>query len=225
MCLSLCLTSWFATCSLLQLNFYGFRKIRTDPILTSDVDPQTSCYVRFYHEKFQKDKPALLHQIRRATKTDQQSKDDFDSLKAEVTTLKEALRLTTVEYDRKLAELSYECNRRITSMNSEYDKLANLVQRAIVASSTISSAAPVSAHGFAHNAAAAAVTAGPAPVQFPDLLQSLSQVAAVLQPAQATSLNPLQQQTQTIMMNSNGKRPLVDDGTTNGNPPSQPRIS
>lgn len=38
------------------------------------------------------------------------------------------LRNTVTDYDRKLAELSYECNRRISSMNAEYDKLAALVQ-------------------------------------------------------------------------------------------------
>ena len=67
-----------------QLNFYGFRKLRSDPILTNDVDPQTACYVRFYHEKFQKNKPELLHSIKRATKSDQQSKDDVDDLKSQV---------------------------------------------------------------------------------------------------------------------------------------------
>ena len=74
-----------------QLNFYGFRKLRTDPILTSDIDPRTACYVRFYHEKFQRDKPELLAQIKRATKSDgQHSKDDVDSLKTEIERLRTA---------------------------------------------------------------------------------------------------------------------------------------
>jgi HSF-type DNA-binding len=64
-----------------QLNFYGFRKMRSDPILTSDVDPNTAGHVRFFHEKFQRDKPELLQQIKRATKTDQQSKDEIDTLR------------------------------------------------------------------------------------------------------------------------------------------------
>jgi hypothetical protein len=41
------------------------------------------------------------------------------------------LRNTVTDYDRKLAELSYECNRRISSMNAEYDKLAALVQHVL----------------------------------------------------------------------------------------------
>jgi len=43
-----------------QLNFYGFRKIKAEPILTVDYDVRTACYVRFFHEKFQKDKPNCL---------------------------------------------------------------------------------------------------------------------------------------------------------------------
>lgn len=112
-----------------QLNFYGFRKLRTDPILTSDVDPSTACYVRFYHEKFQKDQPELLHQIKRATKSDQPSsqKDDVDSLKSEILRLKDCVSHMSHDMDRKLAEMSYEYNRRITSLSAEYDKLAGLV--------------------------------------------------------------------------------------------------
>lgn len=96
--------------------------------MTSEVDPSSTCYVRFYHENFQRDKPELLVHIKRATKGDQQSKDDLDTLRGDITNLKEMLRNTVADYDRKLAELSYECNRRISSMNAEYDKLAALVQ-------------------------------------------------------------------------------------------------
>lgn len=100
-------------------------------ILTAEVDPSSACYVRFYHENFQRDKPHLLSLIKRATKGDQQSKDDLDTLRSDISTLKDMLRNTVADYDRKLAELSYECNRRISSMNAEYDKLAALVQHAL----------------------------------------------------------------------------------------------
>jgi hypothetical protein len=113
----------------IQLNFYGFRKLRTDPILTSDVDPRTACYVRFYHEKFQKDLPELLHQIKRATKSDQQSKDDVESLKAEVQHLKDIITQLDGEMERKLQEMNYSYNRRITTLSGEYEKLAALVQQ------------------------------------------------------------------------------------------------
>lgn len=150
-----------------QLNFYGFRKLRTDPILTSDVDPQTSSYVRFYHEKFQKGKPELLHDIKRATKSDQQSKDEVDSLKSEVAKLREQLRATSNEYDRRLAELSYDFNRRLSATNAEFDKLAAMVQHLLATSGNMS-ALP-----------GAAVSQAPAQQQVPNLLHSLSQIAAV----------------------------------------------
>lgn len=114
-----------------QLNFYGFRKLRSDPILTNDVDPRTACYVRFYHEKFQKNRPEFLHQIKRATKSDQQSKDDVDGLKSEVWKLRECVQTMSAEMDRKLAEMSYEYNRRISNLSAEYEKLAGMVTQVL----------------------------------------------------------------------------------------------
>jgi septation ring formation regulator EzrA len=149
-------------------------KLRTDPILTSDVDPQTASYVRFYHEKFQKDRPELLHQIKRATKTDQQSKDEVESLKHEVARLKESLSATAAQYDQKLADLSYECNRRITAMNAEYDKLAALVHNAL-ASNANASIDTVTVTTPPMGPTAQPIT------QVPDLLHSLSQAAVTLQ--------------------------------------------
>mmetsp|Transcript_23047 Transcript_23047/g.49070 ORF Transcript_23047/g.49070 Transcript_23047/m.49070 type:complete len:335 (+) Transcript_23047:77-1081(+) len=110
-----------------QLNFYGFRKLRSDPILTNDVDPQTSCYVRFYHEKFQKNKPELLHSIKRATKSDQQSKDDVDDLKSQVQKLKKCVMNMSTEMEHKIIEINNEYNRRISTLDAEYEKLASLV--------------------------------------------------------------------------------------------------
>ena len=110
-----------------QLNFYGFRKLRSDPILTNDVDPQTACYVRFYHEKFQKNKPELLHSIKRATKSDQQSKDDVDDLKSQVVKLKKCVLDMSTQMERKISEISFDYNRRISGLTAEYDKLAGLV--------------------------------------------------------------------------------------------------
>jgi len=175
-----------------QLNFYGFRKLRSDPILAADVDPSTSCYVRFYHEKFQRGQPELLQQIKRATKAEQHSKDDIDSLREEVCGLKDQLRNTVTDYDRKLAELSYECNRRISSMNAEYDKLLALVTSALgpkaaavaaVPSTTTTALLPNTALDGAA-AAAAAVPPSADGLQVPvnaDLLHSLSQAAVSLQ--------------------------------------------
>ena len=140
-----------------SLQFYGFRKLRTDPILTSDVDPRTACYVRFYHDKFQKDRPELLHQIKRATKSDQQSKDEVESLKGEVSKLKECIG---------------QMNHRINTLTSEYEKVAALLAEFLTRShqQQLQTTPPL------------APSPAPQPVQPtynpPDLMQSLSQVAA-----------------------------------------------
>lgn len=162
-----------------QLNFYGFRKLKAEPILTADYDSRTACYVRFFHEKFQKDHPELLKDIKRATKADMQSKDDVDCLKEELCRLKECVHNMSADYDRKLAEMSYEYNRRITTLSAEYDRLAMLVQQVLAK------------HG--EPIAIASVPLGPGGV--PDLMQSLSQAASLslqtgaLPPARQPSAN------------------------------------
>jgi hypothetical protein len=174
--------------------------------LTTEVDPCTACYVRFYHEKFQRDRPELLQDIKRATKSDQQSRDDIDVLKGEMNQLKEAFRATVVDYDRKLAELSYECNRRITSMNAEYDKLLSLIQQAlgtnVVASNAPSTCMLNSLNSVLNGssqmgnslAALNAIASATAPISASapaktDLLHSLSQAAVSLQNKNNPTIN------------------------------------
>jgi predicted site-specific integrase-resolvase len=150
-----------------QLNFYGFRKLKAEPILTADFDARTACYVRFYHEKFQKDKPELLSQIKRATKSDQQSKDDVEDLKVEICRLRECMNSLSDEYDRRFTEMSYEYNRRITSLSAEYDKLTMLMHQMLTFQSESSQKPPAVASS---STTRSGVT---------DLMQSLSQVAAM----------------------------------------------
>lgn len=152
-----------------QLNFYGFRKLKAEPILTADFDARTACYVRFYHEKFQKNKPELLTQIKRATKSDQQSKDDVESLKTEISKLKECISAMSSDYDRRMTEMSYEYNRRITALSAEYDRLAVLMQQILSNQGTSS--------GATLGAPAGDTTAGNHGVA--DMMSSLSQVAAM----------------------------------------------
>jgi hypothetical protein len=146
-----------------QLNFYGFRKIKAEPILTADYDARTACYVRFFHEKFQKDRPELLNEIKRATKADMQSKDEVDCLREEIYKLKGCVHNMSTDYDRKMAEMSYEYNRRITTLSAEYDRLAMLVQQLLAK------------HGESMVLGNAAL--GPGGV--PDLMHSLSQAASM----------------------------------------------
>lgn len=233
-----------------QLNFYGFRKLRSDPILTSEVDPTTSCFVRFYHDKFQKDKPELLHQIKRATKSSESSsslshqqqqqllqqqhqqqqlqqpsfsnaasggtcsKDDVDSLRADVTRLRDCMTHLTMDMDRKLIEMSYEYNKRISALSAEYDKLAGLVSQVLCSSNGggcgggegsggSSSASTSGSHGVGGNdavailwasvaAAAAAASGGSGSFsRGTEWIQSLSRVAALREAGGGGLLPPL----------------------------------
>jgi len=201
-----------------QLNFYGFRKLRTDPILTSDIDPRTACYVRFYHEKFQRDKPELLVQIKRATKSDgHHSKDDVDSLKSEIETLRNAQVQMKDDFDRRLAELSYECNRRVTALNADYDNLLSLVQPLLRSA--------VGPHD-ATATAAAALRDMPVRTQMPDLLHSLSHAAVSLQNHLRSQQQQQQQQQHGYsggMNGLNGKRSAEEISGTQ--PSSRPRYN
>ena len=156
--------------------------------------------MRFYHEHFQKGKPELLQHIKRATKAEQHAKDDVETLRIEICSLKEQLRTTVSDYDRKLAELSYECNRRITSMNAEYDKLLTLVANALgpqaMARAAAMPAAPPSLVGASGNVVPMNAS----------LLHSLSQAAVSLQNnTQANMAQPTP--SASLPPPSNGKRP------------------
>lgn len=88
-----------------QLNFYGFRKLRTDGALISD---RPAHWWEFRHEKFLRGKPELLTQIKRANHYEATPSDQIElveDLKGEVSQLKE----------------------RIEDMNMTIDKLTSLV--------------------------------------------------------------------------------------------------
>jgi hypothetical protein len=78
-----------------QLNFYGFRKIKSDPIRIRDAPPnEESRYWKFKHEKFQQGRPELLTEIKKASQTESAEKQEIEDLKSEVNTLREALSIT-----------------------------------------------------------------------------------------------------------------------------------
>merc|ERR1719424_356176 len=50
-----------------QLNFYGFRKIKTDPIRIRDQESGAEAkYWRFRHEKFLRGRPDMLSEIKKS---------------------------------------------------------------------------------------------------------------------------------------------------------------
>ena len=193
-----------------QLNFYGFRKLRSDPILLTkptpptptgrmpvhnpnvggkvgsddaasatsksksksksstnnhgDEDEDEASYVRFYHEKFQKNKPELLHTIRRATTKSYHpdhphhhsnsnstntggvgvSQEIISALKSEVTVLTNYITQFKSDTDHKLSALNMEYNRRMNTLTSDYNKLAQIVHQLLLSSSLNQHHQPIS---------------------------------------------------------------------------------
>merc|ERR1711935_418538 len=72
-----------------QLNFYGFRKIKTDPIRIRDQESDAEAkYWRFRHEKFLRGRPDLLSEIKKSNQIEPAEKQEVESLKSEVKDLK-----------------------------------------------------------------------------------------------------------------------------------------
>merc|ERR1719276_792835 len=75
-----------------QLNFYGFRKIKTDPIRIRDQESGAEAkYWRFRHEKFLRGRPDLLSEIKKSNQIEPAEKQEVDALKNEVKDLKSQL--------------------------------------------------------------------------------------------------------------------------------------
>ncbi|EED93250.1 predicted protein [Thalassiosira pseudonana CCMP1335] len=112
-----------------QLNFYGFRKLKGDPIVNDGCDP-TASYIRFFHDKFQRNKPDLLHSIRRATtKAETTTKDkDIQGLRQEVAMLRDQMSTATETYNRKVDDLNFEWNRKFNHLFNEFLSLSQIVR-------------------------------------------------------------------------------------------------
>ena len=74
-----------------QLNFYGFRKIKSGNLRIADAAiSEESKYWKFRHENFQRGRPDLLSQIRKNT-SETADKQEVDQLRGEVNNLRNAL--------------------------------------------------------------------------------------------------------------------------------------
>lgn len=71
-----------------QLNFYGFRKVRSDQIKISTDQKEEDKYWRFRHEKFVRGQPNWLVEIRKPSTTTAPSSQEVETLKNEVKNLK-----------------------------------------------------------------------------------------------------------------------------------------
>jgi len=77
-----------------QLNFYGFKKVPSKNIRSSEYTKETSKYVRFYNEKFKRGREDLLSQIHRSTRGSGNGNNqvqDIKELKERVTYLESKL--------------------------------------------------------------------------------------------------------------------------------------
>ncbi|KAL7581182.1 hypothetical protein ACA910_005971 [Epithemia clementina (nom. ined.)] len=75
-----------------QLNFYGFRKIKSDPLRIRDAESsEESRFWKFRHEKFQRGREDLLGEIRKSNHHEAADKQEVDGLKAEVKALRDEL--------------------------------------------------------------------------------------------------------------------------------------
>jgi hypothetical protein len=72
-----------------QLNFYGFRKIKNEPIkLSKGVEEPDSKFWRFRHEYFLRGRPDLLCEIKKANHSQGADQEEVNALKKEVSQLR-----------------------------------------------------------------------------------------------------------------------------------------
>ena len=87
-----------------QLNFYGFRKIKSDPLRIREQETDAeSKFWKFRHEKFQRGRPDLLSEIKKSNHTEAAEKQEVDALKAEVRQLKNQINSMQKDMQRMMA--------------------------------------------------------------------------------------------------------------------------
>lgn len=108
-----------------QLNFYRFRKIFPSVKLGSgqDIVPLNEKHLIFYHEKFHRDHPEWLPDIKRSTKSSRSS--------AEQEQIIEDLQLQVVTLEHRLEVLTNELHSKISTISDEYDKKISALERRI----------------------------------------------------------------------------------------------
>jgi len=89
-----------------QLNFYGFRKIKSDPLRLRDaaVDCESKFW-KFRHEKFQRGRPDLLSEIRKSNHTEAADKKEVDQLRSEVQDLRSRINSMAKDMEKLTALL------------------------------------------------------------------------------------------------------------------------
>ena len=131
-----------------QLNFYGFRKIRSENHQASNGDTACQDYedddssadgstkkmttVRFYHEFFKANHPELLFRIQRATKSaEPPSPTQIENLREQVESMKEQMDLMSEQFEAKLIKIQTtmdaDYQRRFAALDASYKQLLAMI--------------------------------------------------------------------------------------------------
>jgi hypothetical protein len=87
-----------------QLNFYGFKKVKTDTLRIKDQESDLeSKYWKFRHEKFQRGRPELLAEIKKSNHVEAAEKQEVEALRSEVKLLKSQLATMNKDMERMAA--------------------------------------------------------------------------------------------------------------------------
>jgi len=154
-----------------QLNFYGFRKIKSDAIRIRDaVSDSESKFWKFRHDKFQRGRPDLLSEIRKSNHTEAADKKEVDVLRSEV----------------------YELRSRLSSMEKDMEKLTSLLHTIASASPALASKALMSS--IAVSEAAGTASASKNNNKIKDISNNLNKkrkISPLPSPITSVSLEPL----------------------------------
>ena len=102
-----------------QLNFYGFRKIKNEPIkLAKETNGPESKYWRFRHEFFLKGRPDLLCEIKKANHSQGADQEEVNALKNEVSELKAQLGEMKGNMERVTAMMEKMCQEKEAAVSN-----------------------------------------------------------------------------------------------------------
>uniref|UniRef100_A0A7S2Y423 HSF-type DNA-binding domain-containing protein n=1 Tax=Entomoneis paludosa TaxID=265537 RepID=A0A7S2Y423_9STRA len=122
-----------------QLNFYGFRKIKADPLRIRDAKTSDHSKLwKFRHAKFQQGRDDLLVEIRKSSQTEAAEKHEVESLRSEISSLKGDLHDMQAEMDQMkemMKRNQAESERRMMEMMAS---LSNPKPEPQVSASTVS---------------------------------------------------------------------------------------
>lgn len=90
-----------------QLNFYGFRKIKSDSIRLVDDHDDSLKWWRFKHENFIRGRPDLLKEIKKASQVNAADQEEVDKLKEEVSYLRAEMSKMSAMVQQMAATLNH----------------------------------------------------------------------------------------------------------------------